>query len=322
MLRSLLRLTLLLPFALLGCQDSLPTQTETIPSPDLELLQSSATCDVGGSGTAQGARIVTTADIQAEPGNFSDYDLDGADITVTTIIPDLSISPDFTFTSVQKSGTQATAGFEDQSMLVDIVNRPDGAPDELGLTGFATVRVINAFDSDPFPDRLSLTFGSISPTSLPDFQPGSATASLDGTNSAISGTDPVSNLAFLLDFEGILPGASGGSFTIGIDNLFDLVSTQVVIEALSSVATLESLAEEVRDFEAAGHLNTGQTNSLLAKLNAATARLNDEACTPAVNQLEAFVNEVQALIDGGVLTPEQGQPLIDIAEALISDLSS
>jgi hypothetical protein len=36
----------------------------------------------------------------------------------------------------------------------------------------------------------------------------------------------------------------------------------------------------------------------------------------ALNNLNAFVNEVQSLIDEGVLTPEEGQSLIDAAEAI------
>jgi hypothetical protein len=37
----------------------------------------------------------------------------------------------------------------------------------------------------------------------------------------------------------------------------------------------------------------------------------------AVNRLNAFINEVTSLIDEGVLSPEEGQPLIDEAAAII-----
>ena len=64
----------------------------------------------------------------------------------------------------------------------------------------------------------------------------------------------------------------------------------------------------------------GQRNSSLNKLNIAAANLNDGMIGPAINQIEAFVNQVQGLIGGGVLTPGQGQPLIDMAEDVISPL--
>ncbi|WP_179865948.1 hypothetical protein [Bacillus pseudomycoides] len=51
----------------------------------------------------------------------------------------------------------------------------------------------------------------------------------------------------------------------------------------------------------AGVLIAGQTNSLIVNLNA------------ACNQLQAFINEVNGLINAGVLTSTQGQPLIDCA---------
>jgi hypothetical protein len=37
--------------------------------------------------------------------------------------------------------------------------------------------------------------------------------------------------------------------------------------------------------------------------------------------LNAFINQVTSLIDTGVLTPAEGQPLIDAANAIINSLS-
>jgi hypothetical protein len=71
---------------------------------------------------------------------------------------------------------------------------------------------------------------------------------------------------------------------------------------------------------ARGLLNAGQENSLLSKLdNYSEAWGADRPSAPKI--LAAFINEVEALINGGVLTVEQGQPLIDTAQALI-ELSS
>ena len=67
-----------------------------------------------------------------------------------------------------------------------------------------------------------------------------------------------------------------------------------------------------------GPLNSGQVNSLLVKLNQAIANLNAGKKTPACNQLQAFINEVQSLISNGVLTAAQGDPLISQAQAIRS----
>jgi hypothetical protein len=40
----------------------------------------------------------------------------------------------------------------------------------------------------------------------------------------------------------------------------------------------------------------------------------------AIGSLNAFDNQVEALIKNGTLTEEEGQPLIDIASAIITEL--
>jgi uncharacterized delta-60 repeat protein len=80
------------------------------------------------------------------------------------------------------------------------------------------------------------------------------------------------------------------------------------IDAL--IANVQALATE-------GVLNNGQDNALLVKLQDAVEHLSDGATNNAVNDLQAFVNEVEDFIAQGLLTSAQGQPLIDEADALI-----
>ena len=42
---------------------------------------------------------------------------------------------------------------------------------------------------------------------------------------------------------------------------------------------------------------------------------------PAINLLYAFINQVLSLVDEGVLTPEEGQNLVDAVQAAIDQLS-
>jgi uncharacterized delta-60 repeat protein len=69
-------------------------------------------------------------------------------------------------------------------------------------------------------------------------------------------------------------------------------------------------------------LNNGQANSLQAKLRATLHQLNKDNVASATNQLSAFINEVSAFISGGVLTSEEGLPLISAVQAIIDSLQS
>ena len=70
----------------------------------------------------------------------------------------------------------------------------------------------------------------------------------------------------------------------------------------------------------AGILNTGNGNSLIVILNSALDKINQGKYTVAINKLNAFINKVEAFIPKK-LTPEQGQDLIDRANAIIEQLS-
>jgi len=80
------------------------------------------------------------------------------------------------------------------------------------------------------------------------------------------------------------------------------------------------LIQRIPDLVNRGVLNGGQGNALIAKLEAAIQQLDRGNITTAINQLEAFVNQVSALMNSGVLPPAEGQPLIDAANAILDAL--
>jgi hypothetical protein len=86
------------------------------------------------------------------------------------------------------------------------------------------------------------------------------------------------------------------------------------------VSQVQTIAGQVGALVTAGALNQGQGNSLLAKLNAVTAKINQGNTTAAINLLQAFINHCQSLVDSGVLTAAEGESLIDAATALINQL--
>ena len=92
---------------------------------------------------------------------------------------------------------------------------------------------------------------------------------------------------------------AAGSYTVtltvtdddgGVGQTTTKVSVQTTQQALSSIsAAVQRIAA----------LNDGQKNSLTAKLNAASASLARGDTKPANNQLNAFLNELQAMVNSG-----------------------
>jgi hypothetical protein len=78
------------------------------------------------------------------------------------------------------------------------------------------------------------------------------------------------------------------------------------------VATIPYLSELVESIE----LPNGIENSLLSKLDAAQKSLDKENTDAGINQLEAFINSVQAL-SGKKISETDAQILIDLAYAIM-----
>ena len=57
---------------------------------------------------------------------------------------------------------------------------------------------------------------------------------------------------------------------------------------------------------------------MIRKLNAALGQLDRGNEDAAINQLMAFINQVNDFISMGTLTSVEGQPLIDAANAIIN----
>lgn len=67
-------------------------------------------------------------------------------------------------------------------------------------------------------------------------------------------------------------------------------------------------------------LNSGQGNALIGKLEAAIKQLDKGKPGPAINQIESFINQVEALVKASVLPAADGQDLIDAANLLLGML--
>ena len=80
---------------------------------------------------------------------------------------------------------------------------------------------------------------------------------------------------------------------------------------LTPAQAIPNVIATVQGLQAAGVLNKGQANSLIVKLSHAIDSLNTKPDQPtACNQLQAFVNEVNAYVQGGKLTQAQADSLL------------
>lgn len=93
----------------------------------------------------------------------------------------------------------------------------------------------------------------------------------------------------------------------------DTVSIRVLPREDLTVADVIAAVERLRDD---GILNKGQTNALVVKLENADRAMDRGQDKVFLNMLGAFVNQVNAFIAQGILTPEQGWNLLDAAERL------
>jgi len=90
------------------------------------------------------------------------------------------------------------------------------------------------------------------------------------------------------------------------------------VPANKPVQILKQLIAEVRKLEAADVINQGETTSLVQKLTNAIVGVENDRPN-AVNVINAFTNEIDALVQGGILTPPEAQTLLDLAQ-LVMDL--
>jgi hypothetical protein len=82
------------------------------------------------------------------------------------------------------------------------------------------------------------------------------------------------------------------------------------------------IISQVQGLVTAGALNSSQGAALTTKLDNVVSKLSKGQKGAAGNQLGAFSNQVGAFINSGSLTLAQGQPLIDAAAAIRSQIGS
>jgi hypothetical protein len=111
--------------------------------------------------------------------------------------------------------------------------------------------------------------------------------------------------------------APAGTFTLtltGTDSRPSIGGTRMatlVLEVLTPAQAIPNVINSIDNLHDEGVLNRGRANSLIVKLNHAIDSLTSKPGEPpACNQLQAFVNEVHAYEQAGILTPAQADMLL------------
>ena len=114
--------------------------------------------------------------------------------------------------------------------------------------------------------------------------------------------------------------ATAGSYTVTVtvrDGDGGVGTRTATVTVQSPAQGIENLQALVSTLERTGALNRGNANALLVKLRAAEASLARGNETAAVNQLEAFVNQVNALVGSDRLTQAQADAMTAAAGRII-----
>ena len=99
-----------------------------------------------------------------------------------------------------------------------------------------------------------------------------------------------------------------------------LTDYEVVPIKVLSPAEIDALAGLVAVLEVEAAINGGQSNSLMKKLENAQAALAEGKPKVAYAAIGGFKCQVRSLVATGVLTPDQGRPLLAAADSLLQSL--
>ena len=198
-------------------------------------------------------------------------------------------------------------------------------PDELPLQ---TVTITIGDGTFTRSASFTLTVTAVNPTA--QIAGAQATTSvIQNTNMAFTGTatsaDPEDNAAGFTFTWTVT--ANAGVYATGSGPVFSFVPKDAGTYHVALVATddglmsgnasvtviAETIQQALKSIEASvqglGGLNAGQKNSLSVKLENAAAAAARGDNNAASNELVAFLNELQAYVDSGKLTPAQAEPL-------------
>lgn len=120
-----------------------------------------------------------------------------------------------------------------------------------------------------------------------------------------------------------LPTDLPGDYVIELmvnDGFVSSAPDQVVLTAQTVQEAAEEVVDEIVDLVDAGEIQTGQGGALTSKIEAAIQSTDNGNTGTAINQLEAFINQVEAQ-RGKKISDELADELVAAAQAIIDNLA-
>lgn len=135
-----------------------------------------------------------------------------------------------------------------------------------------------------------------------------------------TGVDGGTNIAVHPNGTAYLLGRTSGDLPVvnAVQPTFGGRADVFVLKLTPTLA--EGIIDQVNALVDDGSINNGQGTSLINKIENALEQAAKGKADQAIKKLNDFIDQVTGLIGSGLLTPEQGQPLIDAANAMIVEL--
>ena len=161
-----------------------------------------------------------------------------------------------------------------------------------------------------------------------DFNETAMTIGMQQNIMALSPTEFDLTASFVKDRVGT--DVLGVLLTTSVNSAVNIVSSEgsspterpmlIIQTELTTIVEIDAIIEKIEQLVGEGLLNNGNGNALKAKLEGARQKIANGNNNTAINKLEAFNNQVAALISAGKLSAEDGDVLTADANAVIASL--
>ena len=269
----------------LEANDRAPTAAFTVPAAALE-----------------GAQVSFDASSSSDPdaGDFLTYAWTFSNGTTST-----SVTPTVVFADngVYTANLTVTDKFGATSTLTKNITVSNVAPAVTSFAGATILRGETYASNGTFTDP-----GADTHTATVNYGDGSGSMPL-----------PLGATAFALSHA----YGSAGTFTVTVtvtDDEGDSASRTATVTVLSATSAIGVLSGNVDALVAAGTIISAEAHALQVSLDAALRSLEKGNAAPAGNQLEAFINKVEALRGSGRISAATAQALIDYASRAIASI--
>lgn len=264
-----------------------------ISSPTGAVIGQTATVDGSGSSDPDGDPLTYTWSLTAPGG--SGASLDGTDGAVVTFVPDLS-------GDYEVQLTVSDGQLSDGPVLATVT----AVTVEVALSDLEAM--VNGLSSLNSGQRNSLRV-----------KVRNAERQLDKgkVKTARNMMRALANHARSLIEEGVLAPAEGDPLIAAALNLMEALGSLLGPEA-TDPQDVDELTGAVDDLYARGTLSQEERQALESKLKRALSRLKRGKTYSARNELLAFIEQVESLVEEGLLTDLEGEALIGRAEAALA----